>query len=112
MSQQELVSGGYSVFHGTMADMTYPEVAAAAREGAVVLWGFGVIEQHGPHLPLATDVYMPYALLRKVARNLTEQGVRNVTMPPFSTGASTMSPGCFRERSRYDQPSWSSLWST
>jgi creatinine amidohydrolase len=101
MSQQELAGGGYSVFHGTMADMTYPEVAAAAREGAVVLWGFGVIEQHGPHLPLATDVYMPYALLRKVAGNLTQQGVRNVTMPPFYWGINHVTglfPGTFEVR--------------
>jgi creatinine amidohydrolase len=28
---------------------------AAARKGSTVLWPFGAIEQHGPHLPLATD---------------------------------------------------------
>jgi creatinine amidohydrolase len=27
----------------------------AARRGSTVLWPFGAIEQHGPHLPLATD---------------------------------------------------------
>ena len=65
MSQQS-PSGGYSIFHGTMADMTFPEVMQAAADRAVVLWGLGVIEQHGPHLPLGTDVYMPSALLRRV----------------------------------------------
>jgi creatinine amidohydrolase len=47
---------GYSIFHETMADMTFPELVQAAADRAVVLWGLGVIEQHGPHLPLGTDV--------------------------------------------------------
>lgn len=101
MTQDTLDSGGYSVFHGTMADMTYLEVADAAREGAVVLWGLGVIEQHGPHLPLATDVYMPYALLRRVASHLSAKGIRNVTMPPFYWGINHVTglfPGTFEVR--------------
>lgn len=79
-------SKGYSIFHETMADMTYPEVVAAARNGAVVLWGLGVIEQHGPHLPLATDVYLPYALLRKTREILATKNIASVLMPPFYYG--------------------------
>ena len=56
MDHPELTRGGYSIFHETMADMTWLEVERAARNGAVVLWGLGVIEEHGPHLPLGTDV--------------------------------------------------------
>jgi creatinine amidohydrolase len=81
-----LTSGGYSIFHETMADMTYPEVVAAARNGAVVLWGLGVIEQHGPHLPLATDVYLPYALLRRTREILAAQNIPSLLMPPFYWG--------------------------
>jgi creatinine amidohydrolase len=83
---KHMQDGGYSVFHGTMADMTYLEVVDAAKRGAVVLWGLGVIEQHGPHLPLATDVYIPYALLRRAAEVLNENGVPSVIMPPFYWG--------------------------
>src|SRR5437016_5744048 len=79
-------SNGYSIFHETMADMTYPEVVAAARKGAVVLWGLGVIEQHGPHLPLATDVYLPYALLRRSREILAKKNISSVLMPPFYYG--------------------------
>ena len=78
--------GGYSVFHDTMADMTWPEVAAAAANGAVALWGLGVIEQHGPHLPLATDVYLPAAILGAAKRRLAERGVASVVVPPFYWG--------------------------
>ena len=78
--------GGYSIFHDTMADMTFREIEAAAREGAIVLWGLGVIEEHGPHLPLATDVYVPYATLRAVRRMLAERGVPSVIAPLFYWG--------------------------
>lgn len=93
--------GGYSIFHDTMADMTFPEIVEASRAGAVVLWGLGVIEQHGPHLPLATDVYMPSALLRQVRRQLRAAGVESVIMPPFYWGVNHVSkafPGTFEVR--------------
>jgi creatinine amidohydrolase len=92
---------GYSIFHETMADMTFPELVQAAADGAVVLWGLGVIEQHGPHLPLATDVYMPSALLRQVRHLLRAKGVNSVIMPPFYWGVNHvtgMFPGSFEVR--------------
>jgi creatinine amidohydrolase len=94
-------SGGYSIFHDTMADMTYPEIAAAAESGAAVLWGLGVIEQHGPHLPLATDVYVPYAVLRRVKALLAEAGIASLIMPPFYWGVNHVTgrfPGSFEIR--------------
>jgi creatinine amidohydrolase len=78
--------GGYSVFHETMADMTYPEIERAAADGASVLWALGVIEQHGPHLPLGTDVYIPSAVLRAARRALAAQGIPSVIAPPFYWG--------------------------
>jgi len=39
-----------------LEDLAWPDVRrAAARPGSTVIWPFGAIEQHGPHLPLATD---------------------------------------------------------
>jgi creatinine amidohydrolase len=84
-----------------MADMTYPEVEAAARDGAVLLWGLGVIEQHGPHLPLGTDVYVPAARLRFVRRLLGERGIKALIMPPFYWGVNYVTgsfPGSFMVR--------------
>jgi creatinine amidohydrolase len=91
----------YSVFAGTMADMTYTEVEAAARAGAIVLWGLGVIEEHGPHLPLGTDVYIPSAVLREVRALLTERGRPSVIVPPFYWGVNAVTgqfPGTFHVR--------------
>jgi creatinine amidohydrolase len=39
-----------------LCHLSWPQVQqAAARPGSTVLWPFGSTEQHGPHLPLATD---------------------------------------------------------
>ncbi len=36
--------------------LAWPEVAQAARQpGSTVVWPWGAVEQHGPHLPLGTD---------------------------------------------------------
>lgn len=74
---------GYSLFAGTMADLTYPQVeAAAAAAGACVLLPTGVIEQHGPHLPLGTDAYGAYQLCRMVKDELDRQGAPALIAPP------------------------------
>ncbi|MCW5770678.1 MAG: creatininase family protein [Rhodospirillaceae bacterium] len=101
MSEISGHSGGYSIFHETMADMTYPEIAAAARAGAVGLWALGVIEQHGPHLPLATDVYIPSAVLRAARTELAARGIPSVIVPAFYWGVNHVTgrfPGSFQVR--------------
>ena len=81
--------------------MTWLEVERAARNGAVVLWGLGVIEEHGPHLPLGTDVYLPYATLKLTRRRLAERGVEALIAPPFYWGVNNVTgsfPGSFTVR--------------
>jgi creatinine amidohydrolase len=75
-----------SVFAGTMANMTYLEVEEAARSGAVALWALGAIEEHGPHLPLATDVYVPTEQLLQVQRRLAEKKISSVIVPAYYWG--------------------------
>jgi creatinine amidohydrolase len=97
----ERTQTGFSVFADTMADMTYPELEQAVSQGAVVLWALGVIEQHGPHLPLATDVYVPSATLVEARRLLAERKIPSVIAPPFYWGvnvASASFPGSFEVR--------------
>ncbi len=86
-------AGGVSVFAETMAEMTWEEADAAAEAGASVLWAFGVIEQHGPHLPLGTDVYVPAAILRRVRVLLGERGHRAVILPAYYWGINQVSGG-------------------
>jgi creatinine amidohydrolase len=77
---------GDSILAETMAEMTWEEVDAAARRGAVALWAFGVIEQHGPHLPVGTDIYLPSAALRRTRALLAGRGIESVIVPPFYWG--------------------------
>jgi creatinine amidohydrolase len=50
--------------------MTWPEVAAAVQRGAGVVLPVGSTEQHGHHLPLATDAILPTELALAVADEL------------------------------------------
>jgi creatinine amidohydrolase len=83
-------SADLSIFAGTMAELTYPEIEQLARERAVVLWSLGVIEEHGPHLPLATDVYIPSAVLVRVRERLRQQAIPALIAPPFYWGVNSV----------------------
>ena len=53
--------------------MSWPEVQEAGqRPGATVVWPFGAVEQHGPHLPLATDALFADRLLDAVLLEIDE----------------------------------------
>ncbi|MEQ1515193.1 MAG: creatininase family protein [Usitatibacteraceae bacterium] len=78
------------ILEGTIAEMTWPELEKAANEGAVVLWAIGAIEEHGRHLPLATDVYVPQTLVREIQRSLTKTGIKSVILPPNYWGVNAV----------------------
>jgi len=65
-----------------LAVVTWPEVDAAARR--VLLLPLGSTEQHGPHLPLATDTVVATRLAELVHRQLPEVGLA----PAIPYGAS------------------------
>jgi creatinine amidohydrolase len=75
-----------NIFEETMAHMTYVEIEEAAREGTLVLFPVGVIEEHGPHLPLAVDVYGAYLESRMVKSELERGGIKSLIAPPFYWG--------------------------
>jgi len=78
--------GRVNIFEETMAHMTYVQIEKAAREGTIVLFPVGVIEEHGPHLPLAVDVYGSYVQSRKVKSELEMKGIKSLLAPPFYWG--------------------------
>ena len=47
--------------------------ALAARPGSTVVWPMGSLEQHGPHLPLATDALFAERVLEAVLAGLPPQ---------------------------------------
>ena len=75
-----------NIFEETMAHMTYVQIEAAAQGGTVVLFPVGVIEEHGPHLPLAVDVYGSYLQSREVKSELEKKGIKSLIAPPFYWG--------------------------
>lgn len=74
------------VLEGTIAELTWNELEERARSGAVALWAIGAIEEHGPHLPLATDIYLPTLQLRLVRSMLAKRGVKAEIVPPYFWG--------------------------
>ena len=75
----------YSIFKETIADMTWPAVDEAARRKATTLVPIAVIEQHGPHLPLATDIDGAYLLSVRIRAELAEAGVEVLVAPPTTS---------------------------
>lgn len=71
-----------AIGHGPlMAEMTWEELRDAISDGYGVLLPVGSTEQHGPHLPLATDVLLPLALAKGVAER-----TRILVAPPIAYG--------------------------
>jgi creatinine amidohydrolase len=65
-------------------ELTSPEIEAARDEGAVVLVPIGAVEQHGPHLPVDTDISLALAAATEAAR----QRPYMVVAPPVWWGLS------------------------
>jgi creatinine amidohydrolase len=51
-----------------LEEMTTDEVAAALRTCQAVIIPFGVMEAHGPHMPLATDTLQAYDAAKRAAQ--------------------------------------------
>jgi creatinine amidohydrolase len=86
-------NGGYSIFNGTMVDMTMPAIEQAAKDHAVILWPLGVIEEHGPALPTGTDIYQSYARMKRVSEMLKADGIPSLVAPPMYWGLNEATNG-------------------
>lgn len=65
--------------------LTWPEVARAAREQRVPIVPIATLEDHGPHLPIDTDVTLVDAICRGAAERLNDEAV---ILPPIVHGYS------------------------
>ena len=75
-----------NIFSSTMADMKWTDIKRYADENAIVLLPMGVIEEHGPHLCLATDIYTAHIYCIVVKQKLEQKGYSAVIAPPFYWG--------------------------
>jgi len=49
-----------------IGELTFPEVSKLLRESSILCLALGSIEQHGPHLPLNTDVVLAEEFTRRI----------------------------------------------
>lgn len=75
-----------------LAALTFAEVAALEKSGGVVVLPLGSTEQHGPHLPLATDSIVADRLL-DAALDLLPEGCRVWRLPTLPYGKSNEHAG-------------------
>lgn len=52
-----------------LSDSSWPEIAALARAGAILVVPIGATEQHGPHLPVTTDADLAVAVVEAAAEH-------------------------------------------
>ncbi|QJP15661.1 creatininase [Starkeya sp. ORNL1] len=64
-----------------IADLTWYDFAARVKDDPIVFLPTGSVEQHGPHLPLFTDVILPVAVAEAVAAKLG-----GLVAPPVTYG--------------------------
>lgn len=60
-------------------ELTWPEIREAAARGLVAVLPVGALEQHGPHLPLATDVLSASELGRLAVKRVPDEAI---LLPP------------------------------
>ena len=76
----------FNIFTETMADYKWPDIQHYAERDAIVLLPMGVIEEHGPHLCLATDIYTAHIDCFSIKHMLEEKGYPTIIAPPFYWG--------------------------
>lgn len=69
------------------SELTAPELAALVERDPVVVLPVAAIEQHGPHLPLSTDVDIGAGLLRAALERIGDE-VPVLVLPTEAIGAS------------------------
>lgn len=80
------MKNNFECLNHTMMGMTYEEVEEAVKRNAIVLFPVGVVEAHGPHLPLGTDIFAALNQALEVKRYFEAEGGACVVAPPFYFG--------------------------
>lgn len=75
-----------SIVTDTMIANNWQEIKAAGEKGMPTLFPIGVIEEHGPHLPLGADIYWSISICKMVKEKLKSEGQECMIAPPFYWG--------------------------
>lgn len=82
-----------SILEGTMVENNWQEIQNAGEKKLLVLFPLGVIEEHGPHLPLGSDIYWSYCMCKMVKAKLKGMGKESVIAPPYYWGVNYCTGG-------------------
>lgn len=85
-------------FKQTMAYMNWKEIKEAGGKKLPVLFPLGVIEEHGPHLPLGADILWSNFICKEVKNALAQKGKEALIAPPYYYGVNHCTgafPGSF-----------------
>src|SRR5215831_14709186 len=70
-----------------LAQLTWEEAGGTDRDRTVVILPVGALEAHGPHLPVATDVWIAEAMARAAADNFAADFPGTVSIDPVAVTA-------------------------
>jgi creatinine amidohydrolase len=74
------------MFQDTMVNMTWTDIQEKVNQDTIVILPLGVLEEHGPHLCLGTDIYTAHVHSIFVKQQLENKGMTVVIAPPFYWG--------------------------
>ena len=75
-----------NIFKDTMSEMTYEQIEKLVEQEAIVLFPVGIIEEHGPHMSLGTD--MPFEEMFQISK---------MPRDAFDVHAGAFETACMRE---------------
>ena len=75
-----------NILKDTMVNMKWTDIQENVEKQALVLLPLGVVEEHGPHLCLGTDIYTAHIQCIYLKKVLKEKGCEAVIAPPLYWG--------------------------
>lgn len=82
-----------SIFTETMVLNNWQEIEDYAKREAIVLFPLGVIEEHGPHISLGSDINWSHTICVKVKEKLYSLGCESIIAPPYYWGVNHCTSG-------------------
>ena len=76
------------IFDETMVELSWPQLEEEAKANPPVILPVGIIEEHGPHMDLAPDVYLAHQWAKDVKKLLAERSLKVLIAPPMYWGVS------------------------
>lgn len=85
----------HNLMDDTMLEMNWYEIESKARDNALVIFPIGVVEEHGKHLPLGTDIYLATLQAKNMANYMRQNDYACIIAPPYYWGINSVLTRCF-----------------